>query len=65
MIEKIKQAVEIWKSLPVLPRRMFLFIIFGGQLAYLVIRVMVAIQSPESIMEMSLWEFLGLKKIGG
>lgn len=59
MIEKIKQAVEIWKSLPVLPRRMLLFIVFGGQLAYLVIRVMAAIQSPESIVKMSVWEFLG------
>lgn len=59
MIDKITKIAEIWKALPVVPRRLALFSVFGGFVAYMTLRIAWVIKNLDNIGEMSLRQFFG------
>ena len=63
MIETIKKLAEIWKAIPVLPRRVMFFggstFVFIGGSVYLYFRAKWVQANPDVLENLTLFQFLG------
>jgi hypothetical protein len=59
MIESIKKIAEIWRSLPVVPRRVALSLIGLSFTLFVGLRVWWVVQDANNLADLTFWKFIG------
>lgn len=59
MIESIKKIAEIWRSLPVVPRRVALSLIGLSFTLFVGLRVWWVVQDVNNLANLTFWKFIG------
>lgn len=59
MIESIKKIAEIWRSLPVVPRRVALSLIGLSFTLFVGLRVWWVVQDVNNLADLTFWKFIG------
>ena len=59
MIDAIKKIAEIWKSLPVVPRRVALALLGMSFTLFVGLRVWWVVQDVNNLADLTFWKFIG------